>query len=45
VYYWSCVGFKLIQRACSGNLIITGGTRKEVAAALESGSATPVILY
>jgi hypothetical protein len=44
-YYWSVVRFKLIERLCNGNLIVTGGARKKLADALESGSVTPVILF
>lgn len=45
VYYWSCVRFKLIERICSGNLIVTGGARKKLQTALKSGSVTPVVLF
>ena len=45
VYYWSCVRFRLIERICNGNLIVTGGARKKLRAALESGSSTPVVLF
>lgn len=44
-YYWSVLRFKLIERLCDGNLIVTGGARRKLEAALESRAVTPVILF
>lgn len=44
-YYWGIVRFKLIERLCDGNLIVTGGARRKLEAALDSGSVTPVVLF
>jgi len=45
LYYWSLVRFKLIERICSGNLIVTGGARRKLVESLESASVTQVILF
>lgn len=45
LYYWSVVRFKLSQRICNGEVIVTGGARKKLQATLESGAVTPVVLF
>jgi len=44
-YYWSLVRFKLVKQLCNGNLIITGGARKQLMDALSDRRSTPVILF
>lgn len=44
-YYWSLVRFKLIERLCDGNLIVTGGARQQLMNALTDRKVTPVILF
>lgn len=44
-YWWSVLRFRLIDRLCNGNLIVTGGARRKLQDALESRSVTPVILF